>query len=139
MACVMIVDDNAALREILRVYLADAGYMIVETGDGENALRLAREEQIALAVLDVILPGCSGVAVLETLRHTSRMPVLLISSLSECEVAWKAYGANGFMRKPLRPKELVSRVTELLASAREESWQETSSVKDAPEALSGHA
>jgi DNA-binding response OmpR family regulator len=116
------------------LYLTDAGYDVVEAGDGESALRLAEEKKIALAAVDVILPGYSGVAVLETLRTASTMPILLISSLSEKEVAWKTNGAQGFMRKPLRPKDLVSRVGALLAPASDESSEKTSSISHAFEA-----
>jgi len=136
---VLLVDDNVALREIFGMYLVSAGYNVVEASDGESALRLARNETITLAVIDVILPGRNGVSVLDALRRSSRMPILLISSLPESEVAWEVYGANGFMRKPLRPKELVSRVATLLASADKESPSETSLDTHASEASCGHA
>ncbi len=111
---IMIVDDNAQLRELLGMYLTDAGYDITEAGDAESALAGMRARAIDLMVLDVVLPGRSGLFVLEEIRRSSRMPVLLISSLAESEIAWKTLGADGFLRKPLRPKELVSRVTRLL-------------------------
>jgi two-component system, OmpR family, response regulator len=116
LGCVMLVDDNAALREILSLYLLDAGYEVLEAQDGEKALQLVRSQKVELTILDIMLPGGDELSVLHALRTFSQMPILLISSLPESEVIWETCGANGFMRKPLRPKELVSRVKALFES-----------------------
>ena len=92
-------------------------YRFVEAADGTEALMLAREERPNLIVLDVMLPGLSGIEVLEELRSTEALkeiPVVVITAWSHAEIAVQVAGADRFVSKPFDPDELSTAVEELL-------------------------
>ena len=92
-------------------------YRFVEAADGAEALALAREDRPDLVVLDVMLPGLSGIEVLEELRTDSGLssiPVVVITAWSHAELDAQVAGADRFVSKPFDPDELSSAVEELL-------------------------
>lgn len=113
-ACVLVVDDEPAQREIAERYLTGAGWQVLTAEDGEAGLRLARDADAV--VLDVMLPRLDGWSVLEALRRDSRVPVLMLSALGEERERLRGLegGADDYLTKPFSPRELVARVRNLL-------------------------
>jgi CheY-like chemotaxis protein len=100
---VMLVEDSKFLRVATERALTKAGYEVVCAGDGEEALRLAREQLPALVLLDIMLPKVSGPDVLKALKQdpaTARIPVMMLTSLSQKNAAaLEKDGAAGFFEK----------------------------------------
>jgi CheY-like chemotaxis protein len=116
-ATVLVCDDDPSLRELVRAVLGSR-YRFVEAADGAEALALAREERPDLVVLDVMLPGLSGIEVLEELRMDAALesiPVVVITAWSHAEMDVQIAGADRFVSKPFDPDELSRAVEELLA------------------------
>jgi DNA-binding response OmpR family regulator len=112
---ILVADDNAELRRTLGVYLAADGYEVLEAMDGDAALQMATRQRFDLMLLDVMMPGLTGLEVLQILRATgNRVRVLLISSLPGDELGDRAKQADGFVRKPFRPQEVLERVASVL-------------------------
>ena len=116
-ATILVGDDDPSLRELIRAVLGP-GYRFVEAADGREVLVVARDIRPDLIVLDVMLPGLSGIEVLDELRADSELsdtPVVVITAWSHAEVeAWTA-GADRFVSKPFDPDDLSTAVEELLA------------------------
>ena len=114
---ILVCDDDPSLRELVRAVLGPR-YRFVEAADGKEALTAMRELSPDLIVLDVMLPGLSGIDVLEAIRADDELrgtPVVVITAWSHAEVeAWTA-GADRFVSKPFDPDELSRAVEELLA------------------------
>ena len=117
-ATILICDDQKTLRELARGALAGNGYTIVEASDGDESLELARSLRPDLIVLDVVLPGRSGLDVLEAVR---RDPALAATQVIVCTAAHtfdpavaEHVGADRYLPKPYSPTELASVVSELL-------------------------
>lgn len=107
---VLIVEDDAALRRIMREVLEDEGLLVQTASDGRLAVRLARERLPALVVLDMALPGLNGTGVAAGLRedHTIAPPILLVSSDESARQRAHEMGAFAFLSKPLELEEFVS-------------------------------
>lgn len=113
---VLVVDDEPAIRDIVRRYLEAEGFRVVEAADGEVALRLFATEHPSVVVLDVGLPVMDGVEVLRQLRATSATPVVMLSARAEeaDRVIGLSVGADDYVTKPFSPRELTLRVKNLL-------------------------
>ncbi len=115
---VLIVDDHAVVRMGLREILADERNLEVsETADPHEALRMIRGQQWSLVVLDIDLPGKSGLAVLKDVRRERpRLPVLILSVYPEEQFALRTFkaGASGFLSKDTAPEDLVKAVRKIL-------------------------
>jgi two-component system alkaline phosphatase synthesis response regulator PhoP len=116
---ILVVDDEPGIVTIARDYLDRAGFRVVTAGDGPAALRLARSEQPALLVLDLMLPGMDGLDVLRMLRQepaTSGLPVILLTARVEeaDRLIGLELGADDYVTKPFSPRELVARVRAVL-------------------------
>ena len=119
---ILVCDDDAGLRELMRVTLEPAGYRFVEAVDGEEALRELALERPDLVLLDIMLPGYSGIQVLEAMRSDEALrdvPVIVVSAWQtpEDREGAIAAGANAFLSKPFEPDELTASVEDLLARA----------------------
>jgi CheY-like chemotaxis protein len=116
-ATILVCDDDPSLRELVRAVLGPA-YLFAEAADGIEALALARELRPDLIVLDVMLPGLSGIEVLEALRLDEELrsiPVVVITAWSHAELDAQVAGADRFVSKPFDPDQLSRAVEELLA------------------------
>jgi DNA-binding response OmpR family regulator len=113
---ILIVEDEASIREFEVTYLRDAGYETLEASDGRVALELSKEHQPELAIIDINLPGMSGLEVCKAIRTSSAMPILVVTARDndEDEVMGLAMGADDYIRKPFNPNILVARVQALL-------------------------
>lgn len=116
-ATVLICEDEEPLRELIRVSLG-ASHRFLEASDGKTGLQLAFEHRPDVIVLDVMLPGVSGLDVLRALRSDPELagtPVVAISAWVHLEGEALAAGADGFVGKPFDPQELRSTVENLLS------------------------
>ncbi len=114
---ILVCDDEASLRELVRAVLGPR-YQFVEADDGQRALALARELHPDLIVLDLMLPGMSGIEVLDVLRgdpELAAIPVIVVTAWSHAEASALVAGADRFVPKPFDPQELETAVEELLA------------------------
>jgi DNA-binding response OmpR family regulator len=113
---ILVVDDDRKIVALVRAYLEREGYHVITAYDGREALRLARTEDPALIVLDLMLPEIDGLEVMRLLRADSHVPVLMLtarSSLPERIIGLER-GADDYLPKPFSPAELVVRVKAVL-------------------------
>jgi DNA-binding response OmpR family regulator len=118
---VLICEDDPNLRTLVRLALGD-GYRYFEAPDGQSALALARRTHPHLVVLDLMLPGRSGLDVLAELRSDddlAKTPVLVISAWSDSDKAALEAGADRFVAKPFDPDELRDAAVALLEDDRD--------------------
>jgi DNA-binding response OmpR family regulator len=120
-ACVMVVDDDPTVREVVLSYLRAHGHDTLEADTGEAALRLFGEQPADLVVLDLMLPGVDGLEVCRTLRESSDVPVIMLTALgAEADrVMGLELGADDYVAKPFSPRELVLRIDSVLRRAGE--------------------
>jgi two-component system response regulator ResD len=120
-ARVLIADDDAVVRDVVRRYLERDGLEVRVAGDGNEALRLLGTERIDVAVLDVMMPGPNGLSLCRTLRQGGdySVPVILLTALSEEDdrIAGLEAGADDYLTKPFSPRELALRVRSVLRRA----------------------
>jgi len=120
---VLVADDDADIRDLVAFKLEQAGLEVIAVEDGETALEQARAEQPALAVLDISMPGLSGIDVCRMLRAdpaTSGMLIIMLTARvqeQDVESGFSA-GADDYVTKPFSPRELVSRIQALLSRTR---------------------
>ena len=113
----LIVDDDERLRSVLRRYLVRNGFRIGEAQDAAAARSKLQSLSFDLVILDVMMPGESGVAFLAELRRESRVPVLMLTAMSEPadRIAGLEKGADDYLAKPFEPRELVLRLRNILS------------------------
>jgi len=120
-ARVLIADDDAVVRDVVRRYLERDGLEVCIAGDGNEALRVLGTERIDVAVLDVMMPGPNGLSLCRTLRQGRNytVPVILLTALSEEDdrIAGLEAGADDYLTKPFSPRELALRVRSVLRRA----------------------
>ncbi len=120
-ARVLIADDDAVVRDVVRRYLERDGLEVRVAGDGNEALRVLGTERIDVAVLDVMMPGPNGLSLCRTLRQGGdyTVPVILLTALSEEDdrIAGLEAGADDYLTKPFSPRELALRVRSVLRRA----------------------
>jgi DNA-binding response OmpR family regulator len=113
---VLVVDDDAKTVELVKLYLNRDGYRVLTAYDGNEALQLARENQPDLIVLDLMLPGISGLEVCRTLRAESDVPIIMLTALTtdDDRLTGLDLGADDYVTKPFSPRELAARVRAVL-------------------------
>jgi CheY-like chemotaxis protein len=118
--CVLLVDDDRRILELLEIAFAAHGFRVLTAPDGDAAIQCVLTERPDLLVLDVRLPKKSGLEVCEWLRRDPddpSVPVIMVSAVADVETRLQAFtrGADDYLTKPLSPKELIARVKRLLA------------------------
>jgi CheY-like chemotaxis protein len=114
---ILVVDDEPAIRLLIRATLEEEGYEIAEAGSGDEALRLAHETHPDAILMDVAIPRISGLDVCRTLRAsslTASIPVLLLTGLDGTEELAVDAGAQGCIAKPFSPAHLSARLAQEL-------------------------
>lgn len=117
---VLVVDDEAKLRALVRDYLERDGYTVLEADDGRRALDLAQGAHPDLVILDLGLPGLPGEEVARLLRKDSDVPIVMLTAKAgeNDRVMGLRTGADDYVVKPFSPRELVARVEAVLRRAR---------------------
>jgi DNA-binding response OmpR family regulator len=116
MPTVLVVEDERKLRDFVRSYLERAGFTVLSTGSGAEAMTMAAEAGPDLVVLDLGLPDVPGEAVARELRATSATPILMLTAKTaeEDRIRGLELGADDYVTKPFSPRELVLRVQAIL-------------------------
>ena len=113
---VLVIEDNPYTSDMIRKYLSRNDYEVLTTSDGREGLRLAREENPDLILLDLMLPGMDGTKVCRTLREESSVPIIMLTARVEEEdrVTGLELGADDYITKPFSLKELIARMRAVL-------------------------
>lgn len=137
---ILVVDDDPAIAEMLTMVMEREGFDTVVVADGLEAVKAAERENPDLILLDLMLPGMSGVDVCRTVRETSAVPIIMLTAKTDTVdvVLGLETGADDYVTKPFKPKELVARVRARLRR-QEDSPSETLEVGDLTIDVPGHA
>jgi DNA-binding response OmpR family regulator len=113
---ILVVDDDIELRNLIAYALRQAGYLVVEAGDGPRALAEFSGEKPDLVILDVNLPQVSGLEVLKRIRAESKTPVMMLTvrASEEDQVQGLDLGADDYLAKPFSPRTLLARIRAML-------------------------
>ena len=116
---VLVVEDEIKIARLVRDYLHQAGFDVLEAVDGPSALALARAEKPDMIVLDLGLPGMDGLDVTRELRASSSVPLIMLTARSEetDRIVGLELGADDYVTKPFSPKELLARIRAVLRRA----------------------
>ena len=109
---IMIVDDEAAIADLVEVYLKNEGYTVHKCGTGGEALECVERERLDLAILDVMLPDVDGFTLCQKIREEHLFPILMLTAKVEDmdKITGLTLGADDYITKPFNPLELVARV-----------------------------
>ena len=114
---ILVVDDEARMRKLVKDFLLIKGYQVLEAGDGEEAVDLFfQQKDIALILLDVMMPKMDGWEVLKTIRLHSKVPIIMLTARGEERDELQGFdlGVDEYISKPFSPKILVARVEAIL-------------------------
>ncbi len=127
---ILIVDDEARMRKLIKDFLMSKGHSVLEAKDGEEALQIFEENKpkIKLILLDVMMPKLDGWSVLRQIRQTSQIPIIMLTARGEeqDELFGFELGVDEYISKPFSPKILVARVEAILKRTK----TDTKEVKD---------
>ena len=113
---ILVVDDDARLRQLLSRYLAENGYMVSTAADAGEARRQLESMEFDLIVLDVMMPGETGIELTRGLRQANNVPILLLTAMGDTadRITGLDAGADDYMGKPFEPRELLLRIVSVL-------------------------
>ena len=113
---ILVVDDEEKLREMVRNYLTNDGFIVIEAADGAEAIELHQKERPDLVVLDWMMPGVNGLDVCKSIRQLGNTPVIMLTAKTEevDKLLGLELGADDYMTKPFSLRELVARVKAVL-------------------------
>jgi len=113
---ILVVDDEANIRDLARLYLEKEGYQVITAVDGREALELVEQSPPTLMVLDLMLPEIDGWEVCRRVRVESNMPILMLTARTDDidKIVGLEMGADDYLTKPFNPRELVARVRAIL-------------------------
>ena len=109
---ILVVDDEAAIADLVEVYLTNEGYAVFACGTAAEALEIVAREDLSLAILDVMLPDMDGFALCQRIRENHLFPILMLTARGEDtdKITGLTLGADDYVTKPFSPLELVARV-----------------------------
>lgn len=125
---ILVVDDESRMRKLVRDFLSKSGYIVIEAGDGSEALDIFFEQKdIALVMLDVMMPKLDGWQVCREIRAYSKVPVIMLTAKSDerDELMGFELGVDEYITKPFSPKILVARVEAILRRSGQVNQSET--------------
>lgn len=116
---ILIADDDAGIRDVLRMAFEPAGFTVSVAADGQSALEMARSLSPDLVVLDIGMPEMDGLTVCREIRKTSEMPILFLTAQSDevDRIVGLEMGADDYVAKPFSPREVVARVRAIMKRA----------------------
>lgn len=125
MATILVVDDEPNIREVVGLYLRRDGHAVIDAADGEEALRLHRQHQPDLVVLDLMLPRLNGLEVCRRIQAERRVPLIMLTAKGEEEdrIIGLGVGADDYVTKPFSPRELAARVAAVLRRVNDSAAQ----------------
>lgn len=115
----LVIDDDRRIRELLSRYLADHGFRVSVAADAAEARRKLESLQFDLLIVDVMMPGETGILFTRSIRQHSAVPVLMLTALTETEsrIDGLEAGADDYLGKPFEPRELLLRINSILKRA----------------------
>lgn len=113
---ILIVDDDSEIRSLLGRYLKENGFAVSTARDGQEMQQHIRQEMPDFIILDLMLPGRSGYDLCKDIRHTSKVPILMLTARGEeaDRVIGLELGADDYLQKPFSPRELLARIRAIL-------------------------
>ncbi len=129
MAKILVCDDEKEIVEAIDIYLTQEGYEVLKAYDGEEALRVLKNQKADLLILDVMMPKLDGIRATLKIREQNNMPIIILSAKSEDadKILGLNVGADDYVTKPFNPLELVARVKSQLGRKcmKPAGWQST--------------
>ena len=126
---ILLIDDDQNVSHLIRLYLEKEGYQVIEASRGDEGLIAFKQHSPALVLLDIMLPGIDGLDVLREIRKISKVPVIMLTAKDETfdKVLGLELGADDYITKPFKNKELVARVKAVLRRVydKDEAKEET--------------
>jgi len=112
MANILVCDDDKEIVDAIEIYLLQEGYTIFKAYDGQQAIKILKEQQIHLLLIDIMMPKLDGLQTTLKIRETQNFPIIMLSAKSEDtdKIAGLGFGADDYVTKPFNPLELVARV-----------------------------
>ncbi len=112
MANILVCDDDREIVDAIEIYLMQEGYTIFKAYDGQEAIRILKEQQIHLLLIDIMMPRLDGIHATLKIREYSSVPIIFLSAKSEDtdKILGLNIGADDYITKPFNPLELVARV-----------------------------
>lgn len=109
---ILVADDEKEIRDLLRLYLEKDGYQVLEAKDGLAAVSLLEQEEIDMALLDIMMPKLDGYKVLKQIRENSNIPVMILSAKNQdsAKILGLDLGADDYLSKPFNPMEAMARI-----------------------------
>lgn len=113
---ILVIDDDTRLRSLLQRYLQENGFAVSGAKDAENARMFLQQYQFNLLIVDVMMPGESGIEFLQKLRRDNNVPAIVLTAMGDTadRIAGLEAGADDYLPKPFEPKELVLRINNIL-------------------------
>jgi two-component system response regulator VanR len=109
---ILIVDDDAEIRKVISIYLENEGFEIYKAENGQEALKIIKENEVDLVLLDIMMPGMNGLEVCMKIRENNVMPIIFLSAKSEDmdKIQGLTSGADDYITKPFSAMELIARI-----------------------------
>ncbi len=129
---ILVVDDTLEIRELLKKYLKNAGFEVIEAEDGIEALEhMYNNEDIDLALVDIMMPDMDGISFVKRIRKKSHIPIIFLTAKSEDidKIFGLQIGADDYISKPFNPLEVISRIQALLRRVEQYSSNKIESIK----------
>ena len=119
MSKILVVDDEAKIREVIKEYASFDGFNVSEAVDGMDAINKCKQEKFDLIIMDVMMPRLDGFSAIKEIRKTSNTPVIMLSARGEeyDKLFGFEIGVDDYVTKPFSPKELMARVNAVLSRA----------------------
>ncbi len=113
---ILVVDDDTRIRDLLSKFLIEKGFFVSSASGAEEARQLMEKFTFDLIVMDVMMPGESGIELTEEIRKSSDIPILMLTAMGEVEdrISGLGAGADDYLPKPFEPRELVLRIENIL-------------------------
>ena len=132
--CILVVDDEEDILELVRYNLAREGYQVISASSGEKCLKKARSEKLDLVVLDLMLPGMDGLEVAKKMKsdpNTKHVPIIMLTAKGEEAdvVTGLELGADDYVTKPFSPRILIARVRAVIRRKKKEETDDMSVIQ----------